>query len=101
MVRVPTYANYNRLLNQSMKTKSMIDLYSYQATTGIKYSNYAGYGMSASNIVNMEASLSVTQTFLDNNVVLNTSVTAMSTVMESIENSVTSLLACIIAFSIF
>ena len=90
MVRVPTYANYNRLLNQSMKTKSMIDLYSYQATTGIKYSNYAGYGMSASNIVNMEASLSVTQTFLDNNVVLNTSVTAMSTVMESIENSVTS-----------
>lgn len=90
MVRVPTYANYNRLLNQSMKTKSMIDLYSYQATTGIKYSNYAGYGMSASNIVNMEASLSVTQTFLDNNVVLNTSVTAMSTVMESVENSVTS-----------
>ena len=90
MVRVPTYANYNRLLNQSMKTKSMVDLYSYQATTGIKYSNYAGYGMSASNIVNMEASLSVTQTFLDNNVVLNTSVTAMSTVMESIENSVTS-----------
>ena len=90
MVRVPTYANYNRLLNQSMKTKSMVDLYSYQATTGIKYSNYAGYGMSASNIVNMEASLSVTQTFLDNNVVLNTSVTAMSTVMESVENSVTS-----------
>ena len=90
MVRVPTYASYMNLLNTSLKTKSQINEYSYQATTGIKYANYAGYGMSASNIVNMEASLSVTQTFMNNNVVLNTSITAMSTVMENIENSVSS-----------
>ena len=90
MVRVPTYANYMNLLSSSMKTKAQINEYSYQATTGIKYANYAGYGMSASNIVNMEASLSVTQNFMNNNTVLNTTVTAMSTVMENIESSVSS-----------
>lgn len=88
MVRVPTYANYDRLLNQSMKTKSMIDMYSYQAVSGIKYANYAGYGMSASNIVNMEASINVTQTFMDNNTILNTTISALSTVMETVEDTV-------------
>ena len=86
MVRVPTYANYNRLLMQTMNIKNKTDLLSYQATTGVKYANYGGYGMSASNIVNMEASLSVTQNFYDNNNVLNTTITAMSTVMDNIEN---------------
>ena len=86
MVRVPTYANYNRLLMQTMNIKNKTDLLSYQATTGIKYANYGGYGMSASNIVNMEASLSVTQNFYDNNNVLTTTITAMSTVMDNIEN---------------
>lgn len=90
MVRVPTYASAMNLLNRTMQTKSMVDMYSYQATTGIKYANYAGYGMSASNIVNMEASLSVTQNFIDNNVILNTTIKAMSTVMENIEDSVSS-----------
>ena len=86
MVRVPTYANYNRLLMQTMNIKNKTDILSYQATTGIKYANYGGYGMSASNIVNMEASLSVTQNFYENNNLLTTSVTAMSTVMDNIEN---------------
>ncbi len=90
MVRVPTYASYNRLLNTTMQNKSLVDKYSYQATTGIKYANYAGYGMSASNIVNMEASMSVTQNFMDNNVILNTTISAMSTVMESVEDAVSS-----------
>ena len=91
MVRVPTYANYNRLLTQTMNIKNKTDLLSYQATTGVKYANYGGYGMSASNIVNMEASLSVTQNFYENNKLLTTTVTAMSTVMENIENQAYSL----------
>ncbi len=90
MVRVPTYASYMSLVNQTMKTKAMANMYSYQATTGIKYANYAGYGMKASNIVNMESSLAVTQNFIDNNTVLNTSVKTMSTVLENIEDSVSS-----------
>ncbi len=90
MTRVPTYANYMNLLNTSMKTKSMVDTYSYQATTGIKYANYAGYGMTSSNIVSMEASLNVTQNFMTNNVNLNTTITAQSTIMETIEDSVSS-----------
>ena len=65
-----------------MNTKSMVDMYSYQATTGIKYANYGGYGMSASNIVNLEASMAVNQNFTNNNVILNTTIEAMSTVME-------------------
>lgn len=90
MVRVPTYANFMNLLGRSMQTKALVDKYSFQATTGIKYANYAGYGMSASNIVNMEAAMSVTQNFKDNNVVLNTSITAMSTAVEAIEDAVNS-----------
>ncbi len=86
MVRVPTYANYNRLLMQTMNIKNKTDILSYQATTGIKYANYGGYGMSASNIVNMEASLSVTQNFYENNNLLTTTITAMSKVMDNIEN---------------
>lgn len=90
MVRVPTYASYMNLLNRSMQTKSLIDLYSFQATTGIKYANYSGYGMTASNIVNMEAAMTVTQNFKDNNVILDTTIKAMSTVMERVEDTVSS-----------
>ena len=90
MVRVPTYASYMNLLSSTMNTKSMVDMYSYQATTGIKYANYGGYGMSASNIVNLEASMAVNQNFTNNNVILNTTIEAMSTVMESVEDSVSS-----------
>ena len=90
MVRVPTYASYMNLLSTTMNTKSLVDLYSYQSTTGIKYANYGGYGMSASNIVNMEASLAINENFTNNNVILNTTIEAMSTVMESVEDSVSS-----------
>ncbi len=90
MVRVPTYASYMSLVNQTMKTKATANMYSYQTSTGIKYANYAGYGMKASNIVNMEASLNVTQNFLDNNNLLNTSIKTMSTVMENVEDAVSS-----------
>lgn len=90
MVRVPTYASYMNLLSTTMRTKAMVDMYSYQSTTGIKYANYGGYGMSASNIVNLEASMAVNENFSNNNVILNTTIEAMSTVMESVEDSVSS-----------
>lgn len=90
MVRVPTYASYMSLVNQTMKTKATANMYGYQSATGIKYANYAGYGMKSSNIVNMEASLAVTQNFIDNNTLLNTSIKTMSTVMENVEDSVSS-----------
>ncbi len=90
MVRVPTYAHNMSLLNRTMSIKDMTDLYSYQAVSGIKYANYGGYGMSASNIVNMEASLAVTENFSNNNIILNTTIESMSTVMESVEDQVSS-----------
>lgn len=91
MVRVPTYSSYMSLLNQTLKNKATAEEYSYQTTTGIKYATYAGYGIQAGNMVNMETSLSVTQNFMDNNTLLNTSIKTMSTVMENVESAVTSL----------
>ena len=83
MVRVPTYASYMSLLNQTMNTKSMLDLYSYQSNTGIKSPTYAGFGMSAYSIVSLEASLKVTSNFMENNKILNTELETMNTAMES------------------
>ena len=88
MVRVPTYASYMSLLNQTMNTKSMLDLYSYQSNTGIKSPTYAGFGMSAYSIVSLEASLKVTSNFMENNKILNTELETMNTAMESVSKSV-------------
>ena len=71
MVRVPTYSSYMSMLNQTLGIKSQLDLYSFQATTGLKSPTYSGYGMSASSIVSMEASLQVTENFLETNKLLD------------------------------
>lgn len=88
MVRVPTYNSYMNLLNRSLSTKAQIDLYSYQATTGLKSPTYSGYGVNAYNIVNIEAALGVTQNFMENNKVLDTELKAMNTAMQSINDSI-------------
>ena len=59
-MRVPTYATYMNMANATLKNKSLVDLYSFQSITGLKSMNYSGYGMSASSIVSLEASLGVT-----------------------------------------
>ena len=76
------------LLNRSLSTKAQIDLYSYQATTGLKSPTYSGYGVNAYNIVNIEAALGVTQNFMENNKVLDTELKAMNTAMQSINDSI-------------
>ncbi len=85
MVRVPTYASYMNLMNQTLSTKANLDLYSFQATTGLKSPNYSGYGISAFSIVNMEASQKVVSNFMENNKILDTDLKAMNTAMESVE----------------
>ena len=47
MTRVPTYATYMNMLNQTMKNKAQFELYNYQSITGLKAQTYSGYGMSA------------------------------------------------------
>ena len=66
-MRVPTYATYMNIANATIKNKNMVDLYSFQSITDLKSMNYSGYGMSASSIVSLEASLGVTNTFMENN----------------------------------
>lgn len=98
MVRVPTYNSYMNLLNQSLSTKSKIELYSYQATTGLKSSTYSGYGISAYNIVNLESALGVTQNFMENNKVLDVELSAMNTALQSINDAVSDLKSMLNSF---
>ncbi len=88
MVRVPTYASYMSMLNQTLNNKAMLDLYSFQATTGLKSPTYSGYGMSAYSIVNMEATLGVTSNFLENNKILSIELETMNTSMQAINDAV-------------
>lgn len=88
MTRVPTYASYMNLLNQTMINKSQFELYNYQSITGLKSPTYSGYGMSAYSIVNLEASLGVTSNFLENNKLLEIELKTMNTSMQAINDSV-------------
>ena len=99
MVRVPTYASYMNLMNQTLSTKANLDLYSFQATTGLKSPNYSGYGISAFSIVNMEASQKVVSNFMENNKILDTDLKAMNTAMESVDKAVKDLKSMLTSFS--
>lgn len=98
-MRVPTYASYVNLLNASLKNKEQLDLYSFQATTGLKSPTYAGYGATAFNIVSLEASLNVTKNFMANNDLLNIEIKAMNTSMESIYELINDFKSSLTSFS--
>ncbi len=99
MVRVPTYSSYMNMLNQTLGIKSQLDLYSFQATTGLKSPTYSGYGMSASSIVSMEASLQVTENFLETNKLLDIQLSTMNTALESINDAVSDFKSMLNSFS--
>jgi len=98
-MRVPTYANYVNMLNQTLKNKQQLDLYNYQSITGLKAQTYAGYGAQAYNIVSFESSLSVTQNFLANNDLLNIEIKAMNTAMEAMYDLVSDFKSSLTNFS--
>lgn len=87
-MRVPTYNSYMNMLNQTMNTKSLLDLYNYQTMTGIKAPNYSGFGMQAHTMVSLEAMLGVTSNFMENNKLVQVEVDAMATAMDSIQKTV-------------
>ena len=99
MTRVPTYASYMNLLNQTISNKSRFELYNYQSITGLKAPTYSGYGVSAYSIVNMEASLNVTNNLLENNKLLNVELKTMNTSMQAINNAVSDFKAMLNSFS--
>lgn len=99
MTRIPTYATYMGMLNQTQKTKAQLDLYTFQAQSGLKSPTYAGYGMSAYSIVNMEASLGVTSNFMENNKILTTEVKTVNTSLESISKSINDMKSMLTSFS--
>jgi len=85
-MRVPTYSNYLNMANAISNNKSLVDKYSYQSLTGLKHQTYSGYGMSAYNIVSMESTLKLTNTFMENNnladIELKTSNLAIETITD-------------------
>lgn len=99
MTRVPTYSSYMNLLNQTINNKSRFELYNYQSITGLKAPTYSGYGVSAYSIVNMEASLNVTDNLLENNKLMNIELKTMNTSMQAINNAVSDFKAMINSFS--
>lgn len=99
MTRVPTYASYTGMLNQTLKNKATLDLYQYQAITGLKSPSYSGYGMSAYSIVNAEASLGVAKNFMENNEILNTEMKLINTSLTSVEKAMNELKSLLTNFS--
>ena len=87
-MRVPTYATYMRMTNDTIANKKLVDLYSYQSITGLKAQTYSGYGMSASTIVSLEAMLGVTNNFMENNKITEVEIKTMNTSMESIQDAI-------------
>lgn len=89
-MRVPTYATTMNMASAIQGHRQSVDHYTYQSITGNKYENYAGYGMKAYNIVSMESTLKVTNTFVENNklanISLNTSNLAIQTITDSLSD---------------
>ena len=99
MTRVPTYASYTNMINQSLNIKSKLDLYNYQTITGLKAPKYSGYGSQAYSIVSLEAALGVTQNFMSNNDILNVEINAQNTATSSIKDSINDFKTMLLNFS--
>lgn len=87
------------MLSQTMSTKANLDLYNFQALTGLKSPTYSGYGMTASSIVGNEAALGVTKNFMENNKILTTEVKAVNTSLESISDAINDFKSLLTSFS--
>lgn len=76
-----------------------MDLYNFQAMTGLKSPNYSGYGMSASTIVGLEASLGVAKNFSENNKILETELKTTNTSLEAISKAINDIKSQLTSFS--
>ena len=99
MTRVPTYNTYVNMVNRTLNTKSYVDLYGFQAQTGLKSPVYSGYGMSASAIVGNEAALGVVTNFIENNKIIETEVNAINTSLSAIYDNITDMKSLLNEFS--
>lgn len=90
-MRVPTYANYMSMAAAIRQNKNNVDQYSYQSVSGLKHQNYSEYAMQAYNIVSMESTLKVTNTFKENNELANVSLNTANLALQTITESLTTL----------
>ena len=89
-MRVPTYSNMMNMSSAIQNHRNLVDKYTYQSMSGLKYQKYSGYGMKAYNIVSMESTLQLTNTFMENNkladITLSTSNLAIQTITDALSN---------------
>ena len=90
-MRVPTYAHYMNLAAGINSNRANVDKYSFQSVSGLKHQTYSGYGMSAYNIVSMESTLAVTNTFMENNKLANIALNTSNLAIETITDALTDL----------
>jgi len=83
-MRVPTYSNYMNMARAINGNRELVDKYSYQSVTGLKHQTYSGYGMSAYNIVSMESTLKLNNTFMENNDLANIELKTSNLAIETI-----------------
>lgn len=99
MVRIPTYSTYINMMNSTIKNKQLVDQYSFQTITGLKSQTYSGYGMSAYNIVSLEASLKVNNNYMDNNSIIGVEVNTMGSSLDSIQKTINDFKSMLTSFS--
>lgn len=94
-MRVPTYSNMMNMSAAIQNHRNLVDKYTYQSMSGLKHQEYSGYGMKAYNIVSMESTLQLTNTFMENNklanITLNTSNLAIQTITDALADVKTAL----------
>ena len=83
-MRIPTYSNYMNMARAINGNRELVDKYSYQSVTGLKHQTYSGYGMSAYNIVSMESTLKLNNTFMENNELANIELKTSNLAIETI-----------------
>ena len=97
-MRVPTAQSYANMLQLTLRNKSIFEHYNFQSLTGIKSPTYAGFGMQAFNVVSLEASLNITNNFLNNNSITQTECNMINTSLDSVYKRVSELKSIMSSF---
>ena len=85
---IGTMAQDNIMLQSLLQLRSQADTLQQQVSTGLKSSDYSGLGPGvASQVANLQASVSQTQAYLDTNSTVQQRIQEQSTVLTSIESA--------------
>ena len=87
MTRVPTTSTYNLYLSQMTKQKASMTDYSYQSTTGHRYSSYDKYGLFSYRLITLQNEQNITSKYLETNSITQIMLDSQQTAMEGIRTA--------------